>query len=109
MALGLVGCAAGTTAALAVAALLVRTPLSAPVALIGRRSLEIFLAHIVVSSGTRILLQQAGVDDPWVHIVAGTTLGVVVPIAAAVVAERLQWSWVFGLPRALDQHSFARG
>ena len=77
---GVLGCVAGTLATLAVAALMARTPLGVPLALIGRRSLEIFLAHIVVASGTRILLVQVGVTDPWVHVLAGTSSGVVVPV-----------------------------
>lgn len=102
VALGALGCVAGTVATLAIAAMLARSPAAGVVTLIGRRSLEIFLAHIVVASGTRIVLVQAGVSDPWVHLVAGTTLGVVAPVTIAVVAERLRWSWVFGLPRRLD-------
>lgn len=102
VALGVLGCIAGTAATLAVAALVARTPAAGAVALVGRRSLEIFLAHIVVASGTRIVLVQAGVSDPWVHLVAATVLGVGVPIVMAVVAERLRWTWVFGLPRGLD-------
>ncbi|GAA5108217.1 hypothetical protein GCM10023339_07010 [Alloalcanivorax gelatiniphagus] len=105
VALGVLGCAAGTIATLAVAALLARTPALSVVSLLGRRSLEIFLAHIVVASGTRIVLVQAGVVDPWVHVVAGTALGVGVPIGVAVVAERLGWTWVFGLPRPLDRRA----
>lgn len=98
VAVGVLGCLAGTVATLAVAALLARTPVAGVVGLLGRRSLEIFLAHIVVASGTRIVLQQAGVVDPWVHLALGTLLGLVVPIIIAVVAERWRWTWVFGLP-----------
>ncbi len=100
--LGVLGCLTGTVAALALAALVARTPLGGLVALVGRRSLEIFLAHIVVASGARIVMTQADVTDPWVHLVVGTTLGVVVPIALAVSVERLGWSWLFGLPRAFE-------
>lgn len=103
VALGVLGCLAGTLATLALAALVARTPLGRPVALVGRRSLEIFLAHIVVASGTRIVLLQVGVADPWVHIVVATSLGVVIPIVIAVLAERLGSSWVFGLPRTLER------
>lgn len=103
VALGVLGCLAGTTATLAVAALLARSPLGGVVSLLGRRSLEIFLAHIVVASGARIILQQAGVSDAWVHLVLGTSLGVSVPVAVAAVAERLRWSWVFGLPRSVER------
>ena len=47
---------------------------------VGRQSLENFLAHIVITAGTRIALSQAGVTDPRVHLAAGTALGVVVPL-----------------------------
>lgn len=107
VAFGVLGCAGGVVATLAVAALVARTPARGVVSLVGRRSLEIFLAHIVVASGTRIVLVQLGVTDPWVHLVTGTTLGVVVPVVVASVVERLGWSWVFGLPRFLraDAHA----
>lgn len=102
VALGVLGCFAGTVATLALAALVSRTPAAAVVSLLGRRSLEIFLAHIVVASGTRIVLVQAGVSDPWVHLAAGTALGVGVPVVLAMAADRLRWTWVFGLPAWLD-------
>lgn len=105
---GVLGSVAGTVAALAVAALGARSPLGPLVAVVGRRSLEIFLAHIVVASGTRIILVQAGVTDPWVHVLAATTLGVFVPIAVAVAAERLGWTWLFGLPEQLRPESKRR-
>jgi fucose 4-O-acetylase-like acetyltransferase len=101
VALGVLGCAGGVVATLALAALVARTPARGVLALLGRRSLEIFLAHIVVASGTRIVLVQLGVTDAGVHLVVGTALGVVVPVVVASVVERLGWSWVFGAPRFL--------
>lgn len=99
--LGVTGCVAGAGGTLAVAALLARSPLAAVVALIGRRSLEIFLAHIVVASGTRIVLEQVGVTDAGVHVAVGTTLGVVAPLVVAVTAERAGATWLFSLPLVL--------
>lgn len=107
VAVGVLGCVAGTVATLAVAGLLARSPAAELAAMVGRRSLEIFLAHIVVASGARIVLAQAGLSDPWIHLVVGTTLGVVVPMALAALAERLGWSWVFGLPSALGREGAA--
>ncbi len=101
VALGLLGCVAGTVAILAWAALLGRSPVAGLLSSVGRRSLEIFLAHIVVTAGTRVGLVRLDVTDPWLHLVAGTTLGLVVPIGLAVAAERLGWIWLFGLPRRL--------
>ncbi len=91
----------GTAACLAWAALLARTRASAAIGAVGRRSLEIFLAHIVVASGTRIILLQLGVDNLGVHLVLGVVLGVLVPMTLAVAAERLGWRWVFGTPSVL--------
>ena len=96
---GVLGCLAGTVALLACAALLSRSPAAGMLSAVGRRSLEIFLAHIVVTAGTRIALVQLEVTDVWVHVIAGTALGILVPIGVAVVAERLGWTWLFGLPR----------
>lgn len=95
---GVLGCVAGTVAALAAAALVARSALAAPVAALGRHSLEIFLAHIVVASGTRIVLLQLGVTDVLVHLVGGTLLGLLVPLALVRLTERWGWTWVFGLP-----------
>jgi fucose 4-O-acetylase-like acetyltransferase len=99
VAFGVLGCAGGVIAMLALAALIARTRAAVLGSLVGRRSLEIFLAHIVVASGTRIILVQGSVTDPWMHLAAGTALGVAVPIVVASLVERLGWSWVFGLPR----------
>ena len=97
--LGVVGCLAGTLACLSFAALLARTAAAGVLGRVGRRSLEIFLAHIVVASGTRIVLAQLGVTDPFLHLAAGTVLGVVAPLLLAGMAERWGWTWLFGLPR----------
>lgn len=103
VALGVLGCTAGTLAILAISACVAKSLIAGVFSLVGRRSLEIFLAHIVVASGTRIALAQGGMTDSWVHLVAATTLGVVVPIALANVMDRLGWGWLFGLPRLLDR------
>ena len=99
--LGVLACVGGTAACLAWSALLARTRASAVIGAVGRRSLEIFLAHIVVASGTRIMLLQAGVDNLAVHLVLGVLVGVLAPMALASAADRLGWGWVFGLPSVL--------
>ena len=97
---GVLGCVAGTVAVLALAALVARTPLGVPLALIGRRSLEIFLAHIVVASGTRIVLVQVGVTDPWVHVAGRDGAGGGrAPWASRSSRSGSDWPWLFGLPR----------
>jgi fucose 4-O-acetylase-like acetyltransferase len=68
--------------------------------LLGRRSLEIFLAHIVFASGIRVVLLRLGVTSPPVHVAAGLAVGVVAPLALAVLAPRLRLGWLFALPAA---------
>ena len=60
VALGVLGCTAGTIAVLACGALLARTPAVSLLSLLGRRSLEIFLAHIVVASGRALSCSRPG-------------------------------------------------
>ncbi len=49
-------------------------------ALFGRSSMAIFLLHILVASGVRIVLVKVlGVRDPGLHLLAGVTAGMVLP------------------------------
>ncbi|PKW28001.1 acyltransferase family protein [Phycicoccus duodecadis] len=100
LALGVVASVAGTGAVLAVGVLLARGPaaLSAVLTLLGRRSLEIYLAHIVATAGARVVLLQLGVGDLTVHLLAGTVAGLVFPLALWWGAERLHAPWLFRLP-----------
>ncbi|WP_162242585.1 acyltransferase family protein [Leifsonia sp. Leaf336] len=101
-AFGVVGSLAGVVAVIATSRLLSRAgPAAGWLALVGTRTLEIFLAHILATSGTRIVLSLAGVDDPAVHIVAGTIAGVGLPLLLWAVCARLRFPWLFAAPRAL--------
>ena len=101
-AFGVVGSLAGVVAVIATSRLLSRAgPASGWLAFVGTRTLEIFLAHIVATSGTRIVLSLAGVDDPAVHIVAGTIAGVGLPLLLWAVCTRARFPWLFAAPRAL--------
>ena len=96
---------AGTVALLAVAVLLSRVSFVRPVlAAVGRRTLPVYLAHVIVVAGVRVVLTRAGVDDPWVIVLAGVLLGVGLPLAAASFAEgRPSTAWVFDLPAGLTR------
>lgn len=65
---------------------------------VGRRSLEIFLAHIIVASGTRIVSELLGFDAPVFHIVAGTVCGVVGPLFLWMVLSRSGVTVLFQRP-----------
>lgn len=68
-------------------------------AFLGQRSLEIFLAHIIAGSGTRVILAQLGVDSVVLHLVAGTIAGVLAPLILWWLGR--QWTparWLFEPP-----------
>ncbi|MFV0463465.1 MAG: acyltransferase family protein [Nostocoides sp.] len=96
---GVAGTLLGTTGLLALATLL--TSGTSWLALCGRRSLEIFLAHIIVASGARIGLVRLGVDGALINVLVGTVLGVSVPVMLAALAGKLRLSWLFALPNGL--------
>ncbi|WP_222192786.1 acyltransferase family protein [Modestobacter italicus] len=100
-ALSLCAAVAGTVALLAVSVLLSHvTPLRGLLAAIGRRTLPIYLAHVIVVAGVRVVLLAVGVDEPFVIAAIAIPLGVAVPFVAAVFAEPRPWAnWVFDLPR----------
>lgn len=63
---------------------------------IGRHSLEIYLIHILASSGTRIILeQQLGLQEPVLHLALGTLAGVLASLVVAVLARRWGLGWLF--------------
>lgn len=99
--LSLCAAVAGTVALLAVSVLLSHvTPLRGLLAAIGRRTLPIYLAHVIVVAGVRVVLLALGIDEPYVIAAIAIPLGVAIPFAAAVFAEPRPWAnWVFDLPR----------
>ncbi|TPW76095.1 acyltransferase family protein [Schumannella soli] len=102
VALGVLASVLGTAATLALARALSRLgPLTRLLALLGERSLEIFLAHILATAGARIALQRFGVDDPTAQIVLGTAAGLAFPLALWWALTRLRLPWLFSAPRAL--------
>nr|WP_133519985.1 acyltransferase [Curtobacterium flaccumfaciens] len=95
----LVATCAGVLALCAGAVLLARIPrVGDLLAWIGRRTVVVFTAHIVVVAGTRITLQALGVQ-PEAVFVAAWVLGVVVPLVLASVAPRIGLGWLFAPPR----------
>jgi fucose 4-O-acetylase-like acetyltransferase len=67
--------------------------------LLGRQSLAIYLMHTIFASGTRIvLLKLLGVSRLDVHLVAGTTLGLAMPLLCAVLVQRFHIEGIFSLP-----------
>ncbi|OMQ14423.1 hypothetical protein A7K94_0216735 [Modestobacter sp. VKM Ac-2676] len=101
--MSMLAAAAGTTALLAVAVLLSRpVRVAAFLAAIGRRTLPVYLAHVVIVAGVRVALAGVGVDQPALIVVVAVAAGVGLPYAVAVFAEGRPWAaWLFDLPTPL--------
>ncbi|GHE11785.1 acyltransferase family protein [Klenkia taihuensis] len=97
----MVAAVAGMAALLAVASLLARTgPLARRLASIGRETLPIFLAHVMVVAGVRVCMVGAGVTSPLLILGVAVVLGVAIPLAARAIVRRSAFTaWVFDLPR----------
>jgi fucose 4-O-acetylase-like acetyltransferase len=99
LATGVVASVAATAAVLAGSALLRPGRVQRLLALLGQRSLEIFLAHIVATAGTRAVLIRLGVTELLPQLVLGTIAGVAFPLALWWVSRRVGATWLFATPR----------
>lgn len=107
---GFVASLAGLVGVLAISAIVGRFSVGfAWLAFVGKRSLEIFLAHIIAASGTRIALEQMGLDDVLLHIIAGTLCGVIAPILLWMVLSRLGVTVLFQVPAISGKSSARKG
>lgn len=68
---------------------------------LGAAALPIYLAHILASSGTRIVLHKLlGIDAVWLHLVLGVATGVMLPWALWVLTTRWgRGGWLWALPQ----------
>jgi fucose 4-O-acetylase-like acetyltransferase len=90
---------AGTYAVVALAVTVEKTTLNSVLRLMGRRSLEIYVAHTIVSAGVRVaLLKFCNVSDVATHHLLGTLAGLSLPIAFALVLDRIGFPYAFTLP-----------
>lgn len=64
----------------------------------GRASLAIYVMHIMPMAACRILLMALGVDDAFVHVLAGTAGGVFLSYGAYLALRRFGLAGLFGLP-----------
>lgn len=67
----------------------------------GVMSLEIYLAHVLAASGTRVVLAQfAGLTDPVVHLTLGIAVGMFAPVCLAYLSNAAGLPYLFALNRA---------
>lgn len=62
---------------------------------IGEMTLEIYLAHVMVVAGVRILLDKLGINSVLTIVTLAILLGVAVPIVLAKLAPRFHLTWLF--------------
>ncbi len=67
---------------------------SAWVAYIGRHSLSVYLAHIMITAGVRIVLVRLGVTNLWLHLLIAVPLAVIFPLVLEHVTRRVPYLFV---------------
>jgi fucose 4-O-acetylase-like acetyltransferase len=73
------------------------------VAVCGRLSLPVFLAHVLFTGSFRIMAERCGVADPLFHFAGGIFAGVVGPLVLVGVARRFRLTWLFAAPACLTR------
>jgi len=68
-------------------------------AYIGQNVIAIYVMHILAAAGTRIILSELGISSPAVFVVLGTFAGIVLPLVALLVMQRLKIAGFLGLPK----------
>ena len=72
--------------------------------LMGFYSLEIYVSHTLATAGIRIVLQRIlKVNDPAIHLVLGTLLGVLFPAALVWFSKKYHCGFMFRLPQPRSQ------
>lgn len=87
----------GIGSSLALASVLASTRTAPFVERWGLLSLQIYVAHTIVSAAVRTALLHYVVHDQLIHLVTQTAAGLYGPIALYEVCHRLGWDWVFTL------------
>ncbi|NLS12481.1 acyltransferase [Vibrio sp. SM6] len=66
--------------------------------LIGIASMEIYLIHILTGSGARVALFKLGVEQVYVHILIGTAMGILIPMAFKSVCQFFGVKYLYSAP-----------
>lgn len=81
-----------------------RGPVSAMFAALGRISMTIYVMHVLATAGTRIVMVKLGIAAPGeVYLAACTAAGIIAPMCAHVVLDRLGLLPWLGLTGKLGQ------
>lgn len=97
--LGIVASVAGVVAILALSGALAKVgPAASWLAFCGRRSMDIFVAHVIFLAGARVVLTRIGIDSIPAHVIVGTAAGVVGALLLGAIARRIRCGWLFDAP-----------
>lgn len=66
--------------------------------ILGEKSLEIYILHIYVTSGSRPILNILHMDNYWYNVIILTFLGIVLPIAISYILKKLKLWDIFFKP-----------
>lgn len=92
---------AGSAGAAALSVLLARAPGARAWKLLGRRSLEIYVAHSMTAAGVRIVFHKfLGISAVALHAPLEVAVGLGVPVVLAILAERVGFPYLFRWPTA---------
>ncbi len=100
----------GVSASVGLALAIASTRAGRGLALLGRASIAIFLAHILVASGVRIaLLKGLGITSPALHLIAGVAAGTCLPLWLWQAVQGRAGMALFELPPAWRQRLTGNG
>lgn len=73
--------------------------LTRPLSALGRASMTIYVTHVMAMAALRIMLLKLGIRELGVHLLVGTSLGVLLPYAFSLLCQRLGLMRILGLGR----------
>lgn len=72
--------------------------------------LPIYLVHAYLTAGTRVIFQHLHIENIWIYIVAGMSLGVIIPIVVYKICMRFKsLEFIFKPVKGLQKIRFMRG
>jgi fucose 4-O-acetylase-like acetyltransferase len=90
----------GILACIAIAQLLARRKILDIFAVLGKYSLPIFLAHMLVGVATRMALLALGVQNWMLHVVLGVAAALILPVLLQKLGVMTGFPYLFELPQA---------
>jgi len=97
---------AGVAGSVALGIILSRTRCASWLTLLGRHSLEIFVAHTIFSAAFRQGLFAIDIQSPWIHLAGGVLVGVAGPLTLVWLCRRMRFRYLFAWP-ARPRHQAA--